>query len=285
MRTREEVMEIGTLSTGLDFATLRGFFPRLYRRDPLLSQLGWALMLFAFVFGAFLFTDPVYVGGVNAWIKPIKFNISFGTYAWTVGWWFGYLRGNRRMRRLMRWSFFATIAVEIASIASQSVRAVQGHGNFSTPLDSAIFATMTTMIFVNTILVLWTLVLFWRESHGLTPAYLWAIRLSIVIFLLGNAIGGQMLAHHAHTIGAADGPSGLPFVNWSTIAGDLRISHFLSIHAIQVLPLVAFFLERFRPRWSPARQRLAVFVAAGAFSVFVLATWAEAMLGIPLLRM
>jgi len=289
MKTTGQVLDIGTARTSartaFDVIGLREFFPRLHRRDVMLAHLGWALMLFAAVFGVLFLTNPVLIGGVNAWIKPIKFCISFGTYAWTVAWWFGYLRGNQTVLMFLRRGFFVTIALEILSIYLQAVRDVLTQHHLTASLDSAISATMTTMIFVNTLLVIWVAVMFWRDHFDLTPAYIWSIRLGIVVFLVGNAIGGQMLARHSHTIGAADGPSGIPFLNWSTIGGDLRIAHFLSIHAIQVIPLVAFLLECFRPRWSQTRQKLAVFVTTAAFSIFVALTWLEAMLGIPLLRM
>jgi len=283
MKTREDVLQIGAIGR-VDPASLLHFFPQLHRRDRLLSQLGWSLIMFAGLFSVLFVTNPVLVGGVNAWIKPIKFNMSFGMYAWTVGWWFGYLRLRAKTMSVLRWSFFVTIAVEIAAIGVQAVRDAVFPHTLTTVFDLALTGTMSTMIFVNTCLVIWMLVIFCQKDHSMAPAYLWAVRLGIVIFLVGNAIGGQMLAQHAHTIGAPDGPSAMPFLNWSTIAGDLRISHFLSIHAIQVLPLIVFVIEAVRPRWSEGRQKLIVFVSAAFYSAFVVATWIEAMLGIPLLR-
>ena len=86
-----------------------------------------------------------------------------------------------------------------------------------------------------------------------------------------------------HTVGLADGGHGLPFTNWSTVAGDLRVSHFISIHAIQVLPLLGLALIQLG--LSSTRSLIIVITFGVLYALFCVLTLAQAMQGRPFIRL
>ena len=53
-----------------------------------------------------------------------------------------------------------------------------------------------------------------------------------------------MIQHRGHAVGIEDGGEGLPIVNWSTLGGDLRIAHFLGLHALQLIPLFSYLMMK-----------------------------------------
>lgn len=90
--------------------------------------------------------------------------------------------------------------------------------------------------------------------------------------------GGKPATFGAHSVGVEDGGPGLPVLGWSTVGGDLRIPHFVGIHGLQVLPLVAFgllLLARRNPALASdvVRRRLVRITGAGYAGLLVLLTW------------
>jgi hypothetical protein len=268
-------------------SSVRGFFRELDATDPVLSRLGWALLLVVPVLAMLAMSVPAGSGAVNPWIKPIKFSMSFSTYASTVSLLLLALRIPKWQLTLARRAIATSVAFEILSLATQAWRSAY-HISGQSLVDTSLAQMTNSMVMVNTAIVCWMLALF-CANRVRTDRIDWpmisAIRYSIMIFLAGNAIGGFMLARGSHTVGIADGGPGLPFVNWSVIGGDLRIAHFIAIHAIQIVPLFAYILSQMSPILPVKHRRIAAGALALAVSVAVGATFVQAALGHPLLSL
>ena len=88
-----------------------------------------------------------------------------------------------------------------------------------------------------------------------------------------------MSAILSHTIhGLDDGPA-LPYINWSTVAGDVRSAHFFTLHGLQLIPLAAFiFLKT-----SFEKARTLTILFAVAYTSFCLWLHWLAFNGLPLI--
>ncbi|MEO6090348.1 MAG: hypothetical protein ABIQ18_45320, partial [Umezawaea sp.] len=198
----------------------------------------------------------------------------------------------------------AVLLLEQALIVMQVVRGRGSHFNVLTPFDSTVFAVMGMSI-----AVLWTGTLILTVLVLRTPfadrATRWALRIGSVISLAGVGMGALMTSPTsaqldsmgtgtfkgvigAHTVGIEDGGPVMPVTGWSTTGGDLRIPHFVGMHALQVLPLLVLLLTVLAARVpvlrsDAVRTRLVVVAGAGYGLLLALVLW-QAERGQPLLQ-
>lgn len=266
---------------------LVSFDQELRGRDPLMWAWGWLNVVLALGLLLLMILDTRLVTGVNVWIKPFKFSTSTVVFVWAVGWLMPLIQWrSQAYKQMIRLSVFGATLTEIALIDLQAGRGVASHFNTGSAFDGTIFNIMGAAIAWNTV-VIFLLLLHFSQTKHLQPkvqanrSYLWGIRWGIFVFLLGSLVGGVSARSLAHTVGASDGGAGLPFLNWSTVAGDWRVAHFFGLHALQLLPLAGYGFSR----WMGQKLTWPIHLLSMGYLGWVLLTFVQAAMGRPFLAL
>ena len=234
---------------------------------------------------------------VNApiWLKPFKFSVAIGMYALTLAWLLSLLPRGRRVGWWLGTAYAVALGMDVALLVWQMIfRGEMLHFNVATQTDRTISdivagGAYSAWLVVAAVVVL---LLFQRlPDRALASALRWGTALSLAGMSVGMLMfspspaqqavfqaGGKPSTFGAHTVGGEDGGPGLPITGWSTVHGDLRIPHFIGIHAMQVLPLAALGLALLARRYPGlgsdlVRRRLVRTVALGYGGLLALLTW------------
>ena len=236
-----------------------------------------------------LVVDPRESLGVNVWEKPLKFAISTAVYAVTWSWLIGQLQ---RFQRVAWWAGTISailLLIELVIITGAAAAGITSHFNVSTPVSTALWSIMAASIGTLWVATFVVSIILFRNPLG-DRARTLAIRAGALIALAGMALAFLMTGPTAaqlddwqgiagaHTVGLADGGPGLPLLGWSTVAGDLRIPHFIGMHALQVIPLALILIELAARRIAvlrdvDVRYRLVAIVSAAYVAVLAVLTW------------
>lgn len=222
--------------------TIKNFWKTLWQTHPFSMKMGGfnvAIALFCLV--AMGFDDRVLLG-VSVWLKPLKFAISLAIFCGTITWLISIYPYTEKWKK---WSgnFFAIlIFIEILTIFIPAAMGIKSHYNMSTPMSAITFGIMGFAIH-STVLGLFIMAIqsFYKPLNT-SKSIIWSIRFAWITMFLAFWGGELMIGQSAHNIGIPDGGEGLPMTNWSTEGGDLRVMHFFGIHALQILPLLVYFL-------------------------------------------
>jgi len=260
--------------------SLKHVFNTVKNHSPLLYWIVIVHLVLAIVSVTSSFMDDRTLMGVNVWMKPLKFSISVAIYILTVGFLMTLYPFSKKKKNLINNIVCWTLLIELGLIIYQASGGVQSHYNISNPFDGLIFTAMGILIAINVIIM----ALFIFETIRLklkTPKLLqWAILLGWVIVFFGSWVGGQMISEMSHNIGVEDGGPGLPLVNWSTIAGDLRVAHFFGLHGLQIIPIFALLISN-KSKTTTKNQIIIVTVFGLAYALFVGYTFYQAKQGLP----
>jgi hypothetical protein len=189
--------------------------------------------------------DARELGGVSVWEKPLKFFVSSAIFSFTFSWLSSFITKGSRWVKVAGLFIAISLAVELVLIAAMAALGTTSHFNVSTPTAIVIWslmATFITIVLFSTLFLSITILLQKQQELNL--------KLTLVLGSLNTAVGmglaylmtsptaNQLASFQgiagAHAVGVSDGGPGLPFLGWSTVAGDLRVGHFFGLHSIQV---------------------------------------------------
>jgi len=218
-----------------------GFIKELKIRNEYLFYFGLLCVILSIVCLVLTKTTSTEVHGVNAWFKPFKFAVSIGLFSWSMAWYCHYLSDFNVTP--FNWTVITLFGFELIYIIFQASKGQLSHFNISTPTYSLLYSSMGLAAVLVTVYTAYIGLLFFTQSFPNLPRYyVWSIRLGILIFVIFSFEGGLMGSRMNHSVGAINDNSNWWIVGWSKTVGDLRVSHFIGMHALQLLPLLAFYV-------------------------------------------
>lgn len=194
--------------------------------------------------------------------KPALFGISGGMTTWSIAWLMTQLRPQKCDRFLAN-SLAIGLLIEVALITTQYWRGVASHFNHSTIMDAAIEFTMLGLIMAVSVAIFYLTMRTFR-LRKVEPSMAIAIRGGMGLLSLSCGLGILTTA-----LGEMSIALGKSYELWGK-AGVLKFPHGVALHAIQILPIVAWLALVFRLP-NPERLVKATLVSQGLFLVY--AVW------------
>lgn len=227
--------------------------------------------------------DPRLLDGVPVWLKPAKFALSFAVHFGTLALITAALSPGVRQGRLVAIAgpvMAVAFLSEMGYLFFQAAQAEPSHFNFSTPFHVMAYQLMG----LGAVLLIGMPILVAHaarrdpELGANTRAGIWWG--ALLSFGLTLVVAGYMSNGTGHFVGTPSaGAPTIPLFGWSGEVGDLRPAHFLSLHALQILPLIGLWADR------AGRRGQVIPAVAAAYFLVTFAVFAQALLGLPLIRL
>lgn len=249
---------------------------RIRSASPLIWWTVIAMLALSVICIALQYVDLRLINGANVWHKPAKFFFSIAVQFATVGWGLSLLPAGEQARRGMRWPIIAMVFAgwgEMAYIVFRASRAEASHFNRSTVTADVLYSLMGLGAITMVVVAGYVGYRLWRNRDGNL------LKESVALgLMLGAALGGvagvYMSSQYGHGVGGdPTDATGTGFFGWSTTGGDLRIAHFVGLHAAQIIPLAAF-----------SGSRRFMWLAAFFYTMLTIGALAQAVMGFPLFK-
>lgn len=252
------------------------------RSLAVLTAISAALVGLSLIWAVF---DPRILDDSATWAKPLKFAISFIIFFGTLALAEARFSPAWRQGRLFATLITLTGAAMVLEMAYMIFQAAQGqasHFNDSTPFTSIMYMVMGVGAVT---LVVCAGIFGWAALRDSAADFGPALRLGVAYGFIGSCIltlitAGTMSSMAGHTIGTpGPGAATIPLLGWSATVGDLRPAHFVALHMMQALPLLGLWIDK---RGKPAGT---LRIAAILYAVITLGLFAQAVMGLPVIRL
>ncbi|WP_329363608.1 hypothetical protein [Streptomyces sp. NBC_01483] len=200
--------------------------------------------------------------GPVSWRKPVTFGLSFGLTLITLTWVTSYLRIATPRRSALLVVFAADCVVEVGGITLQAWRRVPSHLNMETGFDTVVSMTLAVGGGVLVVLLTVFAVASFRNRPAGPLGMPLALRSGFAILLVSLASGAAMIAR-----GVVLTRTGHQEAAYHSTA-PLKPLHGVSLHAVLVLPALAWLLSR--TPWSDRTRHRVMYAAVGCYAAAVL---------------
>ena len=187
--------------------------------------------------------------------KPAVFGLSFGITLVTIVWVASFLPLAERTRTALLTIFTAASVVETALVSLQAWRGVPSHFNVETGFDALVARALAVGGIALVVVIVGLTATAFSRNPGVPISIRVAIQVGFVALCVAMATGATMIARGMMLVFAGD-----PSTAYAT-GGALKPTHAVTMHAILVLPLLAWLLSF--ADWSE-RDRLRVVLLASA---------------------
>lgn len=191
--------------------------------------------------------------------KPMTFGLSFGLTVAAAVWATSFLQ--TRMRGPLLGVLYAASVVEVGLITVQAWRGRPSHFNFETGFDSAVSMTLAGGGLVLILVIVGFTVAAFRSVQ--TRSMQLALRFGFAALFVALVVGAVMIG-----IGVTAVRSGDPQLAYTT-AGALKPAHAVPMHAILIMPGLAWLLGR--TKWPEETQFRLTQLASICYGVLIVA--------------
>jgi hypothetical protein len=247
-------------------------FDRLRRAAPQLVALTAVLLFAAVPVALAMAIDTRSFNGESIWLKPLKFHIALALYTGTLAIYALALPEGTLVGRNWRRYQAVVVAAIVAEVVWIGGAAALGTGSHFNTTIPGLYPAMGAAAVILTSISLAMGLAFWRVR---TSALHLGLATGLVLtFVLTVIVAGTMSSSPGHHVGTPVTGARLPLMGWSGEVGDLRVAHFFATHAMHAVPLAGL-----------SGSRRAVWITAAAYTALVVATYVQALMGLPLVAL